>query len=103
MRAACGSLAAGRFMPFSKSASCESVLAQDFSDRCRVVRDHGRVSSVSGGDLGDRAHVHLMVIPTGLERGPCWSAQGDGVKTVVAESVVSELLESRHIDRPTEG
>ncbi len=67
------------------------------------VRQHGAVSRCCGGDLGDAAHSHRVMVAAGEQRLAGRRAQRRGVEPGVLQSARGELLEVGRVARAAEG
>ena len=67
------------------------------------VRQHRAVTGCRGGDLGDAAHAHRVVVAAGQQRLARRRAQRRGVEPRVLQPAGGELLEVGGVARPAEG
>ena len=92
-----------RLVALAEGGGRIAVEAQHFCERRDRVRPLSSIAGKGGGDLGDGAHVvHMMVAP-GEQRDAGRRAERGGVELVVAQAVVGERLDGRHMDRTAEG
>src|ERR1700689_4277546 len=88
----------GRVVPFAEGGRAVAVFFQHLGHGCRLFRPQRGVSGITGRQLGDVAEGHLVTVASGKQRGARGRAHGVDVETVVAKSVVGELLRRGSID-----
>ena len=98
-----GDVGLGRVVPLAEDPGGVAVVPQDLRDERGALWDHAGVAGIAGAHLDDDAGRGGVVIPAGEERGPRRRTERGGVKTIVLEPVVGELLEVWRRDRPSEG
>jgi hypothetical protein len=100
---ACGPLhVVGRQVPLAETRGRVAVPLQSLGEWHAVLRQHCRVARERPGELADHPKPHRVMVPTRHESRSCGRAHRGHVKTVVAQSPVSQSLEDRGADRPAE-
>ena len=80
-----------------------TVQAQDLRKRCSTIGTDRAIAGRRGGDLGDTAHAHRMMVAAGEQGLTGRRAQGGGMKAVEAQPIGSQPLRRRRGARATEG
>ena len=80
----------------------EAVEPQDLGHRRRRVGPHRVIAGGGGGDLGDTAHAHRMVVAARQQRLAGRRAQGGGVKPVESQAAVGQALGVGRVARAAE-
>ena len=87
---------------FAELGGAVSVEFQRLRERCCVGRSDRVVPGRRGGDLGDSAHPHRMVVPPGQQGLSGRRAQRGGVKPVEPQALSREAFECRGLARAAE-
>ena len=91
-----------RLVALSKGGCRIAIEPQHFGQGSDRVRALSGIAGIGGRDLGDAAHVVHVVVAAGEQRDPRRRAKRGRVELVVAQAVVGERLDRRHVDRPAE-
>ena len=103
LRASCRGLPTRRFMPLAEGTGVVAVQSENLGNWRGIIRHHCGITRVTGCDLWDRSHIHLVVIASGFQRRPGRRTEGCGVEFVVAQTIISQLFRRRHVHRTAKG
>ena len=92
----------GGLVPLTEGAGAVAVESQHLRQRRDAVRILPGVAGEGGRGLHDRAGVHGVVVPSGLERVARRRAQRRRVEVVEAQAALREPVHRRRVDRPAE-
>ena len=93
----------GDEMALTQPEGAPSPILQDLAHRGALVRDATMPTRKARRRFRDRGHAVQVMITAGQERGARRRAQRRRVPLRIHQAVVSQLLQSRHVDLAAEG
>ena len=88
-----------RQVPLAEGIGVVAFLEQDLRQHAVLERDVAVAAGVSGGAFGDARHRVRVMIPAGQHAAPGRRAERRGVHVVEEQSVGSERIDVRRLDR----
>src|SRR5438105_10833826 len=86
-------------MILSKGCGAITVLAEHFGQWRYAIRTDTRVAGKGRGQLHDSSCIVYMVVTTCKQRRACGGAKGGRVKTIITQTICSQLIKRWHVDQ----